>query len=276
MRRSLRSIGVAMLALGTWACTSTSPPPDLAADHVTTSPPPPPMIDGLTIHEPTLGWRRSGWELHLAWDPPAEGPVDHYRVSRDGTLVDGDVVLPSWTDRTVVPGTRYTYSVVGVMTDGKRARPQHTTIRTDFPPLEDARLQGTFVMVLHLARSSGTHNPVQGGRVVFRFEPRCARGPCGVRWTIRDRDTDMRLARDGTTYVARGRTPLLLRNCLGDEVDETVKARLRVVSATVRHGRWQATKIEGTLWERSAWEGCMTASITWDVHGISRWKGSQE
>jgi hypothetical protein len=234
------------------------------------------VIDGLTIHEPSWGWRSSGWELHLVWDPPAEGSFDHYRVSRDGTLVDGDVVLPSWTDHTVVPGTRYTYSVVGVMADGIRGRPEDSTIRTASPPLDDARLQGTFVMVLRAARWSGTHNPVQGGRVLFRFDPRCARGPCGVLWTVRDRDTEMRLARDGATYVARGRTPLLLRNCLGDEVAETLKADLRVVNATVRQGRWQATKIEGTLWERSAWEGCMTASITWHVHGISRWKGSEE
>ena len=268
MRRSLRFFGVAAFVLCTAACTSTSPTPGRSPNRVTASPARPPAIEGLTIHEPVWTWERSDWALHLVWDPPTGSPIERYEVARNGSVVDEQVAEAAWTDPQVRPGARYRYAVIGITEDGGRTLPARTSIVTGMPPLADARLQGSFVMMMRVEDSVGTHGHVEGGRVVFRFDPRCARGPCSVRWTVRDRATDVLLDRDGTTYAARAETPLLIRNCLGGETAEEVDATFDVVEAAATRGRWRATKIEGSITERSVWEGCMTASITWDVRGI--------
>ncbi len=84
----------------------------------------------------------------------------------------------------------------------------------------------------------------------------------------------MLLVRDGATYAGRARTPLLIRNCYGDEVDEQVSARFRVVDADARGGSWRATRIEGAITERSKWKGCMVAFIEWTVEGTLGGGGS--
>jgi hypothetical protein len=270
MRRSLRLFGVAVLALCLGACTSMASTTDRVAHRVTVSPAPRPAVEGLTIAEPAWQPDGSDWALALRWEAPAGTLLDHYEVWRDGRPLDEQVPGLVWTDRRVEPGTRYEYAVLGVTADGVRTQPSRSTIRTDTPPVADARLDGSFVMVMHVEEAQGTGDPVQGGRVVFRFAPDCARGACSVVWTVRERDTHMTLARDGAIYSDRARTPLLIRNCFGDEIDERVLARFRVVGATSRRGRWQATKIEGTVSERVAWKGCTTASIVWSVRGTVR------
>jgi hypothetical protein len=265
---SVRFLGVGalalVLALAVVGCTSTVRTEDRVARRVTITAGP--AIEDLRTEEPA--WRADGsnWALALTWE--ARDPVfDHYEVWRNGYALDEQVTGPSWTDTTVEPGTHYRYAVVGVTDDGVRTLPLRTSIRTDSPPVAQARLEGSFVMVMHVERAKGTDDPVDGGRVVFRFEPTCGRGACATRWTVRDRDTDVVLRFHGTRYSGRARTPLLIRNCFGDEVDERVLARFRVVDAALWHGRWRATKIEGAIAERSVRSGCMVASIRWSVRG---------
>lgn len=269
-RFSGRPLGVAVLALCVGACSSTVVTTDRVARRVTVAPSAVPAIAGLEITEPT--WRPDGsdWALDLTWASTGAMPFDHYEVWRDGDAVDAWVDAATWTDRDVEPGTRYRYAVIGVAADGSRTRPERSTIDTDTPPVGDARLEGSFVMVMHAEASEGVDDPVNGGRVVFRFDPVCGRGACSTRWTVRDRETDMTLTRDGSIYVGRDHTPLLIRNCFGDEVDERVRARFRVVEAASRDGRWRAVGIEGAVTERSAWSGCMVASIRWTVRGVIR------
>jgi hypothetical protein len=259
-----------MLALCVVACSSTVVTTDRVARRVTDAPSVPPAIADLEITEPT--WRADGsnWALGLTWVATSATPFDHYEVWRNGDAVDESIAAATWTDRDVAPGTRYRYAVIGVAADGSRTRPERSTIDTDTPPVGDARLEGSFVMVMHAEASEGVDDPVKGGRVVFRFDPSCGRGACSTRWTVRDRETDMTLTRDGAIYAGRDRTPLLIRNCLGDEVDEGVRARFRVVEAASRDGRWRAVAIEGAISERSAWSGCMEASIRWTVRGVIR------
>lgn len=267
MRRSLRLFGVALLALLVGACTSTSARSGTDANPVTVSPPAP-TINELSIEQPSWGWKPSGWSLHLSWDPSDAAAIDHYAVSRNGEIVAERVLEPAWLDRDVEPSSRYRYSVVGTTTDGQRTQREGLSIRTGTPGLEQARLQGSFVMGLRVERASGTSGTVDGGRVVFRFRPRCARGPCSARWTVQDRLTRMAVLRSGSSYSGRARTPLLIRNCFGDSAPEMVRARFEVVDAAAIHGRWVATKIRGTIDERSRWPGCMAASIRWAVRGM--------
>jgi hypothetical protein len=41
-----------------------------------------------------------------------------------------------------------------------------------------------------------------------------------------------------------------------------------VVEASVIHGQWRATKIEGTLHESAPASGCVTATIDWTFAGF--------
>lgn len=269
-RFSGRPLGVAVLALCVGACSSTVVTDDRVARRVTASASATPSIDGLAITEPT--WRPDGsnWALGLAWSVTGGTSLDHYEVWRNGQAVDESIAAATWTDRDVEPGTRYRYAVIGVTADGGRTRPERSVISTGAPPIADARLEGSFVMVMHAESSRGVDDPVDGGRVVFRFDPACGQGACSTIWTVRDRETDMTLARDGAIYAGRASTPLLIRNCFGDEIAEHVRARFRVVEAASRDGRWRAVGIEGAISERSASNGCMVASIRWAVRGVIR------
>lgn len=269
-RFSGRPLGVAVLALCVGACSSTVVTTDRVARRVTVSPPAAPAIDRLVITQPN--WRPGGsnWALELTWVATGATPFDHYEAWRDGEAMDESIESAAWTDRNVQPGTRYRYAVVGVTVDGSRTRPERSAIVTDTPPVADARLEGSFVMVMRAEASEGVDDPVNGGKVVFRFDPVCRRGACSTRWTVRDRATDVTLTREGAIYAGRDHTPLLIHNCFGDETDERVRARFRVVDAASRRGRWRAVEIDGSIAERSAWRGCMVASIRWTVHGVSR------
>ncbi|HEY6566288.1 MAG TPA: hypothetical protein VI341_02115 [Actinomycetota bacterium] len=269
-RLSGRPLGVAALVLCVGACSSTVVTTDRVARRVTVSPSAAPAIDRLEITEPE--WRPDGsdWRLELTWAATGTRPFDHYEAWRNGEVVDESIESAAWTDRNVEPGTRYRYAVVGVTVDGSRTLPERSAIITDTPPVADARLEGSFVMVMHADTSEGVDDPVDGGKVVFRFDPVCGRGACTTRWTVHDRATEMTLTREGATYAGRDHTPLLIRNCLGDEIDERVRARFRVVEAASREGRWRAMEIDGSIAERSAWRGCMVASIRWTVHGVLR------
>ena len=206
--------------------------------------------------------------MDLSWD--AASDVDHYVVSRDARTVAHGVTETSWRDRDVEPGTRYVYTVVGVGVDGDETLPGHASVKTGTPPVADARLEGSFGMVMHVDHASGTTAPVSGGGVLFRFEPNCARGPCSVRWTVRSRATDADLPRSGGIYGGTLHTPFLIKSCHGTEIDETVKVHLRVMKAAPIHHAWRATRIEGTVDETSSLSGCLAASIDWNVRGPLR------
>ncbi len=87
------------------------------------------------------------------------------------------------------------------------------------------------------------------------------------RLEVRRAETDGTLRRDGAVYAAMLRTPLFVRNCFGDLVDESLDVRFRVTRAAPVDGAWRATAIEGTITEVSSYGGCLTASIRWTVRG---------
>ena len=221
----------------------------------------------LEIAEPE--WKANGanWVLELSWQAIDEAPIDHYEVARNGVTVDDAVAGSTFRDLDVEPGARYRYEIVGIGADGTPTRPATASIKTDEPPLSDARLEGTFVVRMVVERASGTRNPVRGGAIFYGFDPLCRSGACSVRWTVRKARTDGTLRRTDAVYAARLRTPLFVRNCFGAVVDEALDVRLRVTAAAPLRGRWHATRIEGTVEEVSSYAGCMTATIDWNVRG---------
>ena len=235
MRRSVgflprylaRVLVVAVLAMSAGSCTSTSQ----AGRGSGASPSAPPTVGDITITEPT--WRPDGsnWALILMWDPPIGATVDHFEVWRNNTLIADQVTGVTWTDQHVRPDSRYTYEVRAVATDGQQIVPGSESIRTEAPDVADARLEGRFAVKLRAERSSGIVDSVENGRVVFRFAPKCTLGACSVHWTVRGHRTEVALTREGRRYRGEARTPLLIRNCFGNVVDEDVTARFRVLRA---------------------------------------------
>ena len=224
-------------------------------------------IEAITIDEPA--WQPDGddWELVLTWTAPDGITIDHYEVRRNGVTIDRDVTTATFSDVDVEPGARYRYAVVGVDADGVATGEATTSIRTDEPKLALARLEGSFVVRMVVDRASGTTDPVRGGDISFTFDPACRSGPCPVGWSVRRARTDGTLRRDDAVYTAKLRTPLFIRNCHGDVVDEALVVRLRVSRAAALDGEWRATKIEGSIREISSYGGCLTATIDWNVHG---------
>ncbi len=261
-RRAPLALALSLAGALAGACTPAPEDPSLSPESE-------PTVENLAITEPGP-WKPDGsnWTLRLAWSPPDGFEADRYEVSRDGAVVAEDVSATEWIDLEVQPSTRYVYSVAAISADDTRTREAVVPIETQAPAVEDARLDGAFVMTMRVERARGTRDPVSGGRVVFRFDPGCAAGPCAVRWRVRDRQTDAMLQRRGDTYRARARTPLFIKDCGGVVVDESVKVRLRVTAAAPISDRWQATRIEGSIEEASSSAGCLRAAIDWSLRGV--------
>lgn len=224
-------------------------------------------IEGLEIDEPRWNADGTNWRLLLSWQAPAGVTVDHYEIRRDGVTIADDVTSTFLRDTGVEPGTRYRYSITGLDADGRATQPAVDSIKTDEPPPDDARLEGSFVVRMEVERATGTRNPVRGGAIYFAFEPRCEIGACSARWTVRRSRAEGTLQRSGATYSATLRTPFFVRNCFGRLTDEALDVRLRVTAAAPVRGSWRATKIEGAITEVSKHPGCVTASIVWAVRG---------
>jgi Tfp pilus assembly protein PilV len=74
------------------------------------------VLDTVTVPDPPQNLRLAGTDangdLHLAWDPPASGGVDFYRIYRDGTLIDDRYDRTSgttYTDTSPLPGVHEYY-----------------------------------------------------------------------------------------------------------------------------------------------------------------------
>lgn len=266
--RRFPALLAAVLALSVIACTKAPDSDPSSSLAPSPSPVERPVVQNLAIAEPDWKADGSNWALELTWDAPEGFEVDHYVVTRDGVEAGDDVTATRWNDRDAEPGARVAYTVTAFDPDGRRSKPAKASIKAGAPAVDDARLDGSFFMRMRVDKATGTRDPVSGGAVIFRFDPACAKGPCAVRWTVRDRQTDAMLPRKGARYAATVSTPLFITSCFGSVIDESVGVDLRVTAAAPVHGSWRATKIEGTVHERSTASGCMSASIDWNVRGV--------
>jgi hypothetical protein len=270
MRRLPPARAVVLMLAVCVGCTSTGSGPSPSASagiSSATSPASIGPVQGFEIIEPVWGADGSTWFLDLSWEAPVSSSVDRYVVSRDGVVVQDELALPSWRDSEVRPATRYEYEVVAISTTGAEGAPASRSIVTGAPPVAQARLQGPFVVAMQARNSRGIDDPVADGDLVFRFVPRCATGPCSVAWTVANHPTRAILARRGSAYGRRTRTPFLIRNCFGRATHETVVVRMRVRQGAVINGLWRARSISGLIRESSRSPECRTASIRWSFRG---------
>jgi hypothetical protein len=257
----------AVAALVVTACTGASGPGEGAPSVPTPTPLERLVVGEFAITEPA--WRADGsnWALELSWTAPDGADIEHYEVRRNGVSIGTEIGETAFVDETAQPGTRYRYEVTGIDPQGRVTDATEASIETGEPALRQARLAGAFVVQMRVLEASGTRKPIRGGGIYFSFDPRCRSGPCDVRWGVRRATTDGLLRRRRATYAARLRTPLFVRNCFGDVVDERLDVRLRVTAAAAVGGQWRATRIRGSIVEVSSYSGCVTAAIEWAVSG---------
>jgi hypothetical protein len=257
----------AVAALVVTACTGASEPGEGRSPAPTPTPLERLVVGEFAITEPAWKADGSNWALELSWTAPDGVDIEHYEVRRNGVSIGAEIRDTVYVDETAQPGARYRYEVTGVDPQGRATDAAEASIETGEPALRQARLAGAFVMKMRVLEATGTRKPVRGGGIYYSFDPRCRSGPCDVRWGVRRARTEGILRRRRATYAARLRTPLFVRNCFGDVVDERLDVRLRVTAAAPVGGQWRATRIEGSVGEVSKFRGCVTASIDWSVRG---------
>jgi hypothetical protein len=272
-------IGAVVGALVLASCTnstSAAPGSETPSTAPTTSAAPSPSasstssvtLTGLTIDQPSWKADPKGWKVTLSWDTPAGFEVDHYQVARDGRMVADDVSHTTYTDADAEPGTTYRYAVKAVDASGTTTQPASAAVQTGRPPLADARLEGRFVMKLHITSQSGLRSGAHGGGIVFVFSPTCHSGPCNVVWSLQGSSGSGTLIRNDATYGGTVHAPFFVRSCRGGAINETLVFHLRVGAGEASRGGWRASKIEGTLDETAPAFGCVTAHLSYRLTGF--------
>lgn len=225
-------------------------------------------IQGVEATQPPV-WRADGrrWGLTLRWDPPTDIDVVDYEIRRDGETLQTGVEGAAYRDNSAEPGMVYRYTVIGIDTLGRNTKAGTALVRTGEPKLRGARVDGTFLMRMHLVSSFGLASPAHGGGVMFRFDPVCRKGPCAVTWSTHPGAVSGRLPQAGRTYSATAGGRFLLRSCHGGMLDERLNVSLHVTDAAVMADAWRATRLSGTLTESASAKGCVPAGIRWTLRG---------
>jgi hypothetical protein len=132
-------------------------------------------------------------EVHLRWSLPPTS-VESITILRNGTAIAS---LPGstkeFTDQRVDPGTRYRYEVK-TTSGAVSSSPVEISTKTIVPPVNEARLDGTYKMTF-TTLSSNVDNPgpsVTKGR--WRLIPLCNQGPCDARFKTLSGGYSTRLA----------------------------------------------------------------------------------
>jgi hypothetical protein len=206
----------------------------------------------------------------LSWDAPSGFEVDHYQVDRDGREASNAVTGTTFTDRDAEPGATYRYSVIAVDASGAQTRPTVTTMKTGTPPVAEARLEGPFVMKLHITSQSGLQGGARGGGIIFLFDPSCGSGACDVEWRRRGSSGSGTLVRSGASYAGTIHAPFFVHSCQGGAISETLVFHLRARAGEAFHGEWRVAKIDGTLDESAPAFGCVTAHLSYRLTGFAQ------
>jgi hypothetical protein len=192
----------------------------------------------------------------------AGGDVAGYRVYRDGDVLD-EVAADArrFTDDTVAPSSRYRYEVASFSEAGDTSDRTDVSVKTPPASLALARLQGTFNAKLHLTWSFGL--TISGGgphTLGLRFSPVCDEGACNVTLgVIGAKIEHFTLKQAAATYSGAG-TNRASFTCGGTPTSSSFTVKLTIVAAKSLKDEWRATKLDGTIEQRSSAQlGCVSS-----------------
>jgi hypothetical protein len=205
-----------------------------------------------------------GVTVLLAWSEPTGGATpEGYQIHRGDTLLASvPITIDAYTDKSVVPGKSYTYSVQSALVDAL-SPPATVQLVVTKPPLTAARLAGSFDIKAKVSSSSGFQNIKNSSNYGFSFKPKCSSGPCDVGWSIIGlKGISARLTRAGAVYMGQD-TGNFHVTCSSANVSTTWALTFHVAQAKGVNGVWRASKIVGTIDESSpAQLGCVSSHAT--------------
>ena len=206
----------------------------------------------------------AAFKVVVSW-APSEGELAGYRVYRDGDVLDEvDPGVRRYIDDTVVPNSRYRYQVAAFTDAGETSDRSDVSVKTTAASLALARVQGTFNAKLHLTSSFGVNLTGQGGpaSIGLRLTPVCGHGPCNVTLGVIGLKVErLILKQAAATYSGTG-TNRSAFTCSGTPTTASFAVTFAVTAAKPLKDEWRASKLEGTIQERSASQlGCVSSGI---------------
>jgi hypothetical protein len=205
----------------------------------------------------------ASFKVVVTW-APSSGSLAGYRVYRDGDVLDEvDPGVRSYTDDTVAPNVRYRYEVAAFTEAGDTSNRTVASVKTPPAALALARVQGTFNAKLRLTSSFGLTFSGGGGgpgTLGLKLTPVCGEGPCSVTLgVIGGKVEHFTLKQTAATYSGTG-TNRSAFSCGGTPTSASFAVRFTVVAAKSLKDEWRASKLEGTIAERSASQlGCVSS-----------------
>jgi hypothetical protein len=210
-----------------------------------------------------LKLQRGVTSVTLVWDPPAggRGSVARYEVFRDGKRVTRST-RPKYRATGLTFGTQYRFWVVAVGADDRASRRVVRSVTTKLPPLNAARLAGTFNVSASLTSSAGERVRFSSHSITWSLLPTCPDAACDVSFTATHRFGSGSVVASGVldwsgtgVYTGRwiGSFGTTCRNH-GQDAISTLEITMRATSAHVEGNLWVATDIAGSIHERV--DGC--------------------
>ncbi len=236
---------------------------------VSASPSPVAAVTGLEASQPQ-SWHTepTSWLVTLSWTAPeGETQLSGYTIVRNGKPIASGVTATTYEDANVEPGITYHYSVLARGADGGESQPVSVNLKTHKPSLANARLDGRFIVRMHVVSQRHLTGKVQALPAQFNFVPTCGSGACGVKWSAKGERGSGRLPKRRAAYAGTVRSTFRISSCHGGSVFETLVIHLHVTAAKVLHHEWRASKLEGTLSESASSPGCLTGHIDWSYAG---------
>ena len=204
--------------------------------------------------------------MQLTWTVP-EGTVESFTVFRDGEqLTSVPATQTTFVDDTVLPLQRSTYEIEAV---GGGITSERATVQVRMPaaPLGEARLDGSFLVKAKATSHFGFTTFPGGFTTRWRFRATCPEGPCDTAWNdvnVHDFSTVLALSANG--YAGSDQADF--GKCGSTFVTTTWTLDVTVVKAATIKDAWRATKIDGTIEQRSAAQlGCVATGADYRFTG---------
>ena len=197
--------------------------------------------------------------VDLRWGA-STGSVQGYNLYRDTALIRKVAAnVLAFTDPGATPGMRHVYALEAFGVAGNSGRLEDSVLMGPKPPVADARLEGTFDVILEYV-SEGYSNVDVGDKItgVWEMTPACGSGACGLSVdgvNLAGLQASLRLiegAYEGS--VKYGYTSV----CAEAERFFTATVNIKVTGASfASDGRYVADTFSGTMNEsQSAAAGC--------------------
>jgi len=204
------------------------------------------------------------FSVTLTWrQPSAGGEALSWKVFRNEGLLDS-VDRPTYVDRDVQPGQRYTYRIEALGRGHTVSRPTTVAATTPVPPVSEARVEGRYDVHYEVRSSFGFSSLHKHFTQLYVFDPQCPSGPCTLAWHDEQQPGLRRsvFTMAGGLYATHTSGDFSVR-CNGAPVTSFLNYTLRVVRAAARDGQWVATRLTGTMEEHEPKGACNASGATY-------------